>query len=38
MENSEFYRYATRHMGMNGNALNDYMRFTSKAALPVVDQ
>ncbi len=38
MENSEFYRYATRHMGMNGNALNDYMRITSKAALPVVDQ
>lgn len=38
MESSEFYRYATRHMGMNGNALNDYMRFTSKAALPVVDQ
>jgi len=30
--NTDFYKYATGHLGMNGNALNDYMNFTSRGA------
>jgi len=33
--NNEFYQFATKHMGMNGNALNQYMDFTSGSASPV---
>lgn len=29
---NDFYKYATRHAGLNGNALDDYMRYTSSAA------
>lgn len=29
---NEFYKFATGHLGMNGNALNQYMRFASNAA------
>lgn len=37
--NNDFYKYATGHLGMSGNALDQYMRFTSKCAMnPVVDQ
>ena len=28
--NNEFYQYATRHLGMNGNALNDYIHATDR--------
>ena len=37
MQPNDFYKYATRHMGMSGNALDQYMRFTSRAAMPVAD-
>lgn len=29
---NEFYKYATKHAGLNGNALDQYMRFTSSQA------
>lgn len=32
--NNEFYKYATQHLGMNGNAMNDYMRFQSTMIQP----
>ena len=35
---NDFYKYATKHVGLNGNALNQYMNFTSAAASPVVGQ
>ena len=38
MVNNDFYKYATKHMGMSGNALNQYMNFTSAVAMPAVDQ
>ena len=34
---NEFYKYATRHLGMNGNSLTDYAKFTSTAAQPMAD-
>lgn len=38
MGNNDFYKYATKHIGMSGNALNQYMNFTSQVAVPAVDQ
>ena len=38
MGNNDFYKYATKHIGMSGNALNQYMHFTSQVAVPAVDQ
>lgn len=29
MNKTDFYKFATGHLGMNGNALNDYKNFTS---------
>ena len=29
---NEFYKYATKHAGLNSNALDQYMRFTSRQA------
>jgi ATP-dependent Clp protease protease subunit len=29
---NEFYKYATQHIGLNGNALNQYARYTSRQA------
>ena len=29
---NEFYKYATKHAGLNSNALDQYMRFTSQQA------
>ncbi len=29
---NEFYKYATKHIGLNSNALDQYMRFTSRQA------
>lgn len=29
---NEFYKYATQHVGLNGNALNQYARYTSRQA------
>ena len=34
MNKNEFYKYATGHLGMNGHALDDYMRFQSKTMSP----
>ncbi len=34
MNQNEFYKYATGHAGMNGHALDDYMRFQSKVMQP----
>lgn len=38
MVNNDFYKFATKHMGMSGNALNQYMNYTSAVAMPAVDQ
>ena len=35
MNNNDFYKYATKHLRMNGNALDHYMNVTSKAYGPV---
>ncbi|MCM1078304.1 MAG: ATP-dependent Clp endopeptidase proteolytic subunit ClpP [Bacteroidales bacterium] len=36
--NSDFRKYATRHLGMDGQLLDDVMRFQSKAAMNVHSQ
>lgn len=33
---SEFKKYATKHLGMNGNALDSYMNFTSSYISPTI--
>lgn len=33
---SEFEKYATKHLGMNGNALDSYMNFTSSYISPTI--
>ena len=33
---SEFIKYATKHLGMNGNALDSYMNFTSSYISPTI--
>lgn len=38
MVNNDFYKFATKHMGMSGNALNQYMNYTSAVAMPAVSQ
>ena len=38
MVNNDFYKFATKHMGMSGNALNQYMNYTSAVAMPAVGQ
>lgn len=35
MNNNDFYKYATKHLHMNGNALDRYMNLTSKVYGPV---
>ncbi len=32
MNNNEFQKYATRHLGLNSQALDDYTKFTSQAS------
>lgn len=34
MNNSEFYQFATKHVGLNSNALDQYLRFQSKVMQP----
>ncbi len=34
MNNNEFYKFATGKVGLNGHALDDYMRFQSKTMSP----
>lgn len=34
MNNNEFFKFATQGVGLNSNALNDYMRFQSKVMQP----
>jgi ATP-dependent Clp protease protease subunit len=32
---NDFYKYATQHMGLNGNALDQYASYVSQRAMPV---